>query len=641
MAPPKRNGRFAPNPERLSSNRRRGRGAVADARGSDAGPLSGWRPTPAGRSFAWEPIGWIVVLAIAIGLRLINLDGNPLQSSEAGLAMDSWRILHLGQTNQTFGTAFVVGPAPLLIYANVLLFFLLGSTDAVARGLPMLVGCLIVASPFLLRHRIGRFGALAAAALLATSPTLIFASRSVDPTILAVGLGVGIALAFAQYLAEPKQGWLVAAGVGGALLLISGPAAYPIVLALASFGVIYAREKATRGARSPAGSLGFFAQAAPLFPSSPSLDALGPRDLRAVLVAGAATLGVVATGLATHLPGLGESLSGPLTVWGEALARFDISSLWLFPAILVSYEPLILAAGIVGVVLAIRTGRLFETFLVWWAGASLLIVVLSGADNPIWVATGIPPLALLAGAALERLPSAIEARERRRALVPFATVTFVFGVTTLIALGNTTLPEPNVPLAVALAPPLAILAFVLYFGASYGVPTTGAMIATVGTVGLLYLQLHAALLLNPGRALNPGELFVTTATSPDVRTLASDVALIQDELTIDQQNAGMPVTTNVQILAPYSDPLVWYLHRLPDTKVVNSIDGTPAIAIVGDSAKALSGGYAAETFQFTKSASPPAVSYTGIVRWWLYHEPPEVKTTSVKVYVKTQVGQVP
>ena len=40
-----------------------------------------------------EVIAWLAVSAVAVGLRFLNLDGNPLQPSEAGLAMDSWRIL--------------------------------------------------------------------------------------------------------------------------------------------------------------------------------------------------------------------------------------------------------------------------------------------------------------------------------------------------------------------------------------------------------------------------------------------------------------------------------------------------------------------------------------------------------------------
>ena len=198
---------------------------------------------------AWEPIGWLVVLAVALGPRLINLDGNPLQPNEAALAMDSWRILHLSQTNQLLGRSFVVGPAPLLIYANVLLFFLLGSTDAVARALPVFVGFLMVASPLLLRRRLGRFGALAAGALLATSSTLIFASRSVDPAILASALGLFLVVALARYLEAPRASWLIAGGIFAALLPISGPAAYPVVVAIGSLAVVYAVERGTRRLR--------------------------------------------------------------------------------------------------------------------------------------------------------------------------------------------------------------------------------------------------------------------------------------------------------------------------------------------------------------------------------------------------------
>jgi len=88
------------------------------------------------------------VAAVALAIRLLNVDGNPLQPAESILAMDSWRIVHQ--------QGVVIGPAPLLIYLNALLFLMLGATDAVARGVSVWAGWLVVVSPYLLRRRIGR-----------------------------------------------------------------------------------------------------------------------------------------------------------------------------------------------------------------------------------------------------------------------------------------------------------------------------------------------------------------------------------------------------------------------------------------------------------------------------------------------------
>ncbi|MBX6772101.1 MAG: hypothetical protein IRY83_10285, partial [Chloroflexi bacterium] len=133
-----------------------------------------------------EVIAWISIAALALGLRLLNLDGAPLQPDESILALDSWRIVQ--------GQGIDLGTAPLLVYANAVLFFVLGATDAVARSLPAVAGWLVALSPLCLRRQLGRVGALVAGLLLSTSPSLVFAARSVDPTALSVALGIGVVL---------------------------------------------------------------------------------------------------------------------------------------------------------------------------------------------------------------------------------------------------------------------------------------------------------------------------------------------------------------------------------------------------------------------------------------------------------------
>src|SRR5215472_11048484 len=74
---------------------------------------------PSGRLARLEIAGWIVVAAATLLPRVVNLDGNPLESSEGALALASWNVLHQ--------TAAPLGPSPLLVYANVLLFLALGA----------------------------------------------------------------------------------------------------------------------------------------------------------------------------------------------------------------------------------------------------------------------------------------------------------------------------------------------------------------------------------------------------------------------------------------------------------------------------------------------------------------------------------
>src|SRR5207245_5621666 len=111
-----------------------------------------------------ETAASIAVAVIVVMLRAVNLDANPLEPDEGALALASWNVLHR--------IAIQLEPSPLLIYANVALFLAVGATDAVARAVPMLAGTFVALCPFLLRQQLGRGGALAAAAILATAPTL-------------------------------------------------------------------------------------------------------------------------------------------------------------------------------------------------------------------------------------------------------------------------------------------------------------------------------------------------------------------------------------------------------------------------------------------------------------------------------------
>ncbi|MGH2461787.1 MAG: glycosyltransferase family 39 protein, partial [Chloroflexota bacterium] len=281
----------------------------------------------------FEVVAWVVVAAVALGIRLINLDGAPLQPGESVLALDSWQILH--------HAGIQIASAPLLIYLNTLLFLILGSSDAVARALPCLVGVAVALSPILVRHHLGRTGALVAATVLATSPTLIFASRTVDPTIVTIGLGLGLVLAAERYSRRRRQAYLIAGAVLVGLLLVSGPLAYDLVIILVSFVAVYGSEdlrSAWVSARAEPGALEGNAEWA----NDVAAEEAGARSspsLSRIFILLAATVVLVGTALGTNLEGMGLSLSAPLGAWAAALSGIDSHRAWLFPALLVGYEP--------------------------------------------------------------------------------------------------------------------------------------------------------------------------------------------------------------------------------------------------------------------------------------------------------------
>jgi predicted membrane-bound mannosyltransferase len=125
-------------------------------------------------------IGLYAILAtLALALRLYRLGLAPLSTSEAMLSVAALR-----------GMAIPTGASPLLYWVNAFLFSTFGAGDTLVRLLPALAGSVLVLLPALMRERIGRVGALGAAALLAISPVAIFTSRTAsgDALVAAVML---------------------------------------------------------------------------------------------------------------------------------------------------------------------------------------------------------------------------------------------------------------------------------------------------------------------------------------------------------------------------------------------------------------------------------------------------------------------
>jgi predicted membrane-bound mannosyltransferase len=97
---------------------------------------------------------------------------------------------------------------PLQIMATAGVFKAFGDSDFTARFMPALCGVLLAVLPFLFRKHIGRPGAIAAALLLAVSPTMIYYSRFAGPDIYLAFFSLASAMIIWRYLAEPGRAWL-------------------------------------------------------------------------------------------------------------------------------------------------------------------------------------------------------------------------------------------------------------------------------------------------------------------------------------------------------------------------------------------------------------------------------------------------
>jgi len=171
-----------------------------------------------------ERLGWILVIAYAAAVRLLMLGGRPLDAAEASRSTAAFDLaMRLFPAH---------GHAPLalslrdgwigLLDASVIHIF--GADDFVARIVFAIAGLAIVALVFAMRSRLGRAGALAAAAILALSPNLTWFSRYAAfevPALLALFATI---VMFLETIRRPRIGRAIALGVLGGLTLAAGSA---------------------------------------------------------------------------------------------------------------------------------------------------------------------------------------------------------------------------------------------------------------------------------------------------------------------------------------------------------------------------------------------------------------------------------
>ena len=119
------------------------------------------------------------ILAIAAGLRLIDLGNRPMHCDEAVHAVKFGRLLEKGE--YTYNPHEYHGPS--LIYLTLPVAGCLSAkkitqlTETDLRLVPALFGILLVGLPWLVRRELGYAEAASAAALTAVSPAMVFYSR--------------------------------------------------------------------------------------------------------------------------------------------------------------------------------------------------------------------------------------------------------------------------------------------------------------------------------------------------------------------------------------------------------------------------------------------------------------------------------
>lgn len=176
----------------------------------------------------WIFLGFLVAAAL---LRFLDLGGRAMHPDESLYAWFSWQF-YRGALPYRYDPAF---HGPFLYHLTALLYFLFGESDATARLAPALAGIALVALAFPLRRWLGRWGGLAALALLSLSPSFVYFSRSARPEAFVALFTLGAALFLFRYLEERRSADLVLAAAGLALCVTAHEAAFLIGLIFLSF----------------------------------------------------------------------------------------------------------------------------------------------------------------------------------------------------------------------------------------------------------------------------------------------------------------------------------------------------------------------------------------------------------------------
>lgn len=582
-----------------------------------------------------ERIGWVLVGLVAAVLRLGALGLRPLGVGEAEQALAAYRFA--GGSIQ----AAPAGTLPALLGGNVAVFALFGANDWTARLWPALAGLALALLPYLLRHRLGRGGALAASLLLAISPTAVWSARGLDGATLAAACGLALVVGLILVLDGQRRRGLTLAAVGLGLGLASGPGFYSVLLALLLFGLVLALAR-----RSPGRDWGWEALAG-------AYDALraDPGRLRQTAVVAGGTLLLSATAFALHPAGIGHT-ADLLGAWvrGFLPEAGEQSALYLL-LVLAGYELLILlpAAGLGLAAVARRhppaappsgepAGLSHTALLGFWAVAAL-VLALAGHRTAGDLLLALVPLALLAGQGMERAWHWIPARVYWSeawlvagvglALAVFLYLQLAFaarsssGATASVA-GVTLYATTTYLILAAVAVVLMVaLAAVAYFWRGSELLAAGGSLAAVTILGLITVK--AMWGPNFARVSDPRELLVVPerATSPQVRLLVSELEELSLELRGDAHT--LPVTVD----AGTGPVVAWYLRHWPVTSVEALSSPPETLAAVtlaracagpGECDPAIGETFAGQGFPLRSHWLPWGLWGQDLLRWLMFGE---------------------
>ena len=571
-----------------------------------------------GERLTIEVLLYTSVLIGAAVLRLVNLAAAPLSTNEAGQALAAFS-----------GTLAPAGSSPLLYSLNQILCGLFGSSvgDAGVRLGSALIGTVLVLLPVLWRKRIGRVGALVASTALAISPTMVFASRSLNGAIVVAACALG-ALGFGlRYVELRRSIYLIGFAISMGLAALSGAGIITLAIVI-SIGLLityhWSGSTEVEQLRSAVQEL-----------------REEPHQWRRAVGWGGAAFGLVATVGLTHVAALG-SVADLASAWLAAWRAAETTNAVRLFQILVVYEPLILFIGLLGLVMVIlRTDGTSILLAVWSLGA-MLILLLQPGRQPIDLVLVLTPLAMLAGMLVERLIESLQrhgtwALEGTLWLIAVPLVGYLL-LQAGIAAARPAVGEGTINPLFSFFLTAGLLSLIIggIFVLAIGFRAVLRAVSAAFLIALALISLGNAWNATQVRAGDPHELlWGSEVTTPDIHDLLAGLEAASDRFTGNRDTLALSVELPQTDLA-----LQWYLREFKRTQY--AVD--PAVqalrqAIItpqGVTPNAKPGEYIGASFIIRSTWNAGALSEATLVRWWFYREAdPPVPTETVVLWVKT------
>ena len=561
-----------------------------------------------------ESLLYVVILLAAAALRLAQLGYWPLLWSEATQAWGPWRLIQGGRPE-------TLDYSPLLFSGNLFNFALFGASDAGARLWPALFGTLLVLLPYLLRDRLGRWGALAASLLLALSPSLLYFSRTLDGSIVAAAAALGLLVAIKGYVESRRREYVYGGAVALALGLMSGATFYTFLVALLGF-TAYLALTARRGAESE------------------ERDALGAAwrelsgDKKLCLKAGGLVVGLVAlVGSALFLNPSG--IQATLNVLGEWLRLFSAGggAAWYhYLILLATYETLPLLAGLFWLFFSLRKGDLLSTFLSVWFVLALLLHSIAGVRPANVLPIILLPLILLAAQAINRLIEKIHEAEIEAPNWLFVVLTALLLAFLYLQLAGLTVGGDTAYLRLAIVTAgVILLSFAIFWywiGAEQAMP-----IGATTILGLLFLLfVHSTMELNYYTARDPREPLNGTVTSVDIGNVQPFLEDLSSRLEGDR--TVMPILVEKSL-----HPLLsWYSRDFRTVGLVGGIPDAPeARAVIATAQEEEAGpkGFVGQPFRLRDRVDTQGLAWGDWLKWYLKRYEIGVKSSdNIEIWVK-------